>query len=203
MLILKHSCFLHVPKTGGTWVKQALKQGGVDYREFAFEDDIHLGLSQCPCLDKFKFAFVRNPATLYRSYWQYKMGNGWDSRNPLERHCCSTSFHEFVEKVLRQYPGCCSRMFESFVGPEGNEIEYIGRYENLLENLLTALRMAGEAFDESAIRRCPPQNVSDKHRFQAELTPELERSIMASEQDSVKRFAYQPGFAGETPVKTP
>lgn len=188
MIILKHSCFLHIPKTGGTWVREAIKLSGLQYEEIIIEENHHPDLSQCPCLDKYKFAFVRNPIDVYRSYWQYKMGNGWDIRSPIDKSCCSANFHEFVENVLQKYPGICSRRFEAFVGPEGSEIEYIGRYENLLEDLITALHAAGEEFDEDAIRRCPPKNVSDKDRFPAYLGPELEAKIRASEKDSFKRF---------------
>ena len=158
----------------------------------------HPDLSQCPCLDKYKFAFVRNPTDVYKSYWQYKMGIGWDSGNHLDRNCRSDNFAEFVEKVIQKYPGICSKTFEIFVGSRGSEIEYIGKYEHLCENLIAALYAAGEEFDEDAIRRCPPKNVSNKDLFPAYLTPELESRIRLSERDALKRFFY-----GQQPQTSP
>jgi hypothetical protein len=91
---------------------------------------------------------------------------------------------------LRHYPGICSQTFQSFVGAEGFEIDYIGKHENLLEHLVAALHEAGETFDEAAIRRCPPKNVSDKTRFPANFTPALARKVQASEQEAFRRFGY-------------
>ena len=85
------------------------------------------------------------------------MGSGCDVGNHLDRNCCSDNFVEFVEKVIQKYPGICSKTFEIFVGSRGSEIEYIGKYEHLCENLIAALYAAGEEFDEDAIRRCPPK----------------------------------------------
>jgi len=67
------------------------------------------------------------------------MGIGWDIGNHLDRNCCSDNFVEFVEKVIEKYPGICSKNFEMFVGSRGPDIEYIGKYENLCENLIAAL----------------------------------------------------------------
>ena len=69
MIILKHSCFLHIPKTGSTWVKEAIKSAGLHYRQINIGANSHPDLSQCPCLDKYKFTFVRNPIDVYKSYW--------------------------------------------------------------------------------------------------------------------------------------
>jgi len=110
--------------------------------------------------------------------------------NPLDKSCCSANFHVFVENVLQKYPGICSKTFDAFVGTANCEIEYIGRYEELLENLVVALHRAGEFFDEEAIRRCPPQNVSEKKRFCADFTTALKDRIRESEKDGFKRFYY-------------
>jgi len=56
MLILPRSCFLHVPKTGGSWVKAAIAAAGIPFEEFTVEGDVHADLSYCPCPDRFKFA---------------------------------------------------------------------------------------------------------------------------------------------------
>ena len=119
------------------------------------------------------------------------MGSGCDVGNHLDRNCCSDNFVEFVEKVIQRYPGICSKTFEIFVGSRGSEIEYIGKYENLCENLIAALYAAGEEFHENAIRRCPPKNVSNKDRFPAYLPPELESRIRLSDEHSVEECAGQ------------
>ena len=65
MLIFKDAVFLHVPKTGGTWVKTAVKNAGIEFEEYIVDGDIHGDLSYCPHKDRFIFAFVREPLRLY------------------------------------------------------------------------------------------------------------------------------------------
>lgn len=189
MLILPRSCFLHVPKTGGSWVKKAIFAAGIPAREHAIDGYTHLGLSDCPEPHKFRFAFVRNPLALYRSYWQFKMTTGWDAHNELDQRCATDDFHAFVRKVLQDYPGIYARTLEDFVGSAAAPIDFIGRYENLVEDLVTALTLAGEQFDAAAIRALPPYNVSDK-KAPASFTPELEAAVRRAEAPVFQRFGY-------------
>jgi len=55
MLILPNSCFLHVAKTGGSWVKRAIIASGIEYEEYSIDGNPHIGLSECPVKDKFIF----------------------------------------------------------------------------------------------------------------------------------------------------
>ncbi|MES2604320.1 MAG: hypothetical protein V4603_05245 [Pseudomonadota bacterium] len=190
VLILPKSCFLHVPKTGGSWVRKAIKAAGIACEDFSLGDNHHPGLADCPCPDKFKFAFVRHPLSLYRSYWQYKMTYGWDAGNLIDNECRADNFHTFVTNVLEKLPGIYSRSLHEFVGPPDQPIEFIGKYENLVEDLVTALQLAGEQFDPAAIRNLPPYNVSDKKSFPAAFTPALEAHVLAAEAEAVSRFRY-------------
>lgn len=191
MLILPKSCFLHVAKTGGTWARAAIKASGIEYEEYSFEGDIHADLKHCPCPEKYKIAFVRHPLKQYRSYWQFKMGTGWDWKNPIDRFCCSPGFHDFVRNVLEKFPGIISQYFENYVGSPGAEIEFIGKYENLVNDLVMALKRAGEIFDEETVRNYPPVNVSEHVRFPAEYTKELKEAVIKSEWRAMERFGYE------------
>ncbi|RMD70085.1 MAG: hypothetical protein D6819_05170 [Gammaproteobacteria bacterium] len=191
MLILPNSCFLHVPKTGGSWVKKAIIASGIDCKDYRIDGNPHIGLSKCPAPEKFKFAFVRHPVHLYRSYWQYKMTYGWDKKNILDMECKSDNFNTFIRNVLEKYPGCYGDALIEFVGEGEHEIEFIGKYENLIEDLITALKSAKESFNEDIIRNLPPCNVSDKKRFPAQYTEELEQEVRKSEVKVMNRFGYK------------
>lgn len=190
MLILPHSCFLHVPKTGGSWVKKAVFAAGIPAREHAIDGYTHLGLADCPEPGKFRFAFVRNPLALYRSYWQFKMTTGWDPHNELDLRCRADDFETFVRAVLAAYPGIYARTLVEFVGPPEAPIEFVGRYECLVEDLVKALTLAGESFDAGAIRTLPPYNVSDKQKAPASYTAELEAAVRQAEAAVFERFGY-------------
>lgn len=191
MLICPRSCFLHIPKTGGSWVTSAIAAGGIPSQPFLIDgDDPHGELRHCPRSDLFRFAFVRHPEEYYGSFWRYKMTVGWDFRNELEVRCHSTDFNVFVRNVLQAYPGWCSGMFEDYVGLPENEIEFVGRQERLADDLVRALRAAGETFDEGALRACPPENVTDRTSLVAKLTPDLREALHASERRAIVRFGY-------------
>lgn len=191
MLILPHSCFLHVPKTGGSWVTKAIIKAGVSYEDYRVEGDPHLVLKDCPVPQKFKFAFVRHPLDMYRSYWQFKMSNGWDKNNAFDMTCQAEHFHIFLQQVLSHYAGAYGILVSEFCGEGENEIEFIGRYENLVEDLIKALTLAGENFDEQVIRDFPAYNVSDKVKYPAEYTPELKDAIQNAEIKTIERFQYE------------
>ncbi|PTN12948.1 hypothetical protein [Nitrosomonas aestuarii] len=191
MLILPKSCFLHVPKTGGSWVKKAISAAGIVCKDYRISGNPHIGLKQCPCREKFKFAFVRHPVSLYRSYWQFKMTYGWDSKNQLDLACRSDNFHQFVRNVLTKFPGIYGYSLIEFVGETDEEIEFIGKYENLVNDLIFALKAAGEDFDEQSIRTLPPYNVSDKTNFPAVYTDLLEVDVKKTEAMIMKRFNYE------------
>ncbi len=190
MLILPKSCFLHVPKTGGSWVKKAIAAAGIPCKSYEMSGNPHIGLKNCPCPEKFKFAFVRHPVNLYRSYWQYKMTFGWDSDNLLDQTCQSDNFRQFIRHVLDQFSGVYSDNLIEFIGETNDEIEFVGKYENLVDDLIAALNSAGETFDEQIIRTLPPFNVSDKVQFPAVYTPQLEAEIKLAEQKIMSRFDY-------------
>jgi hypothetical protein len=190
VLIFKNAVFLHVPKTGGTWVKSAVTNASIEFEEYIVDGDIHGDLSYCPCPDRFIFAFVREPLSVYQSYWRFKRGAGWDPRNPFDVDCQMPTFEGFVENVLRLEPAWCSRMFEDYVGPRTAEIGFIGRYESLVDDLVRALHAAGETFDEAAIRNTPPNNVSSSSQGLAAWPSDLADRVRLSEREAIRRFGY-------------
>jgi len=191
MMILPNSCFLHIPKTGGSWVKKAIIASGVNGKDYRLDGNPHIGLKQCPTPEKYKFAFVRHPVQLYRSYWQFKMTHEWDVKNPLDMECKSDNFNVFISNVLNKHPGYYGNALIEFVGEGNNEIEFIGKYENLVEDLIIALKSTNEVFNENVIRSLPPYNVSNKKRFPAQYSEELEQEIRKSEIKVITRFGYE------------
>jgi hypothetical protein len=190
VLILPRSCLLHVPKTGGSWVKKAILASDIQCEAFSPGGNHHPGLNECPAPDKFKFAFVRHPLRLYRSYWQYKMTYGWDNRSAIDEYCHADNFDAFVTRVITRMPGVYSQSIADFVGTEQQPIDFIGKYESLVEDLIKALTMAGCRFSENAIRALPPINVSNKEAFPAEYSPELEAAVLRTEAGIINRFNY-------------
>jgi len=115
LLLKSGAVFLHIPKTGGTWVTQVLEECGLIRCRFSHKHaDLHRVMYSpryCPwqhakrCLrfgrawhagvaDAYKFCFVRHPLRWYESWWRYMKGKVlhdnylpvlWISRGALAR----------------------------------------------------------------------------------------------------------------------
>src|SRR5581483_7298429 len=124
--------FLHLPKTGGTWVRGALEAGGVPCQRLstrfgggrlghaALEDTIAYA-------DMFTLAFVRHPLDCYRSMWATATRAGWP--NPAKLFAVrSDDFVQFMNGVLEHHPGWLSEQFPRFTGPPEAPISFVGRF---------------------------------------------------------------------------
>ena len=166
------SVFYHIPKTGGIWVKEAMRRSGLRYgrcrnrrvghpfglkREHATPDviiDEHK-------TGRFSFCFVRHPVSWLRSHWCYRvMTQILDPKTPLDR-AWDDLFEPFVLNVLERYPnGYVTQLYQFYVGSGADGVDFIGRQENLADDLVSALTLAGEDFDEQALRAMKRVNVA-------------------------------------------
>jgi len=190
MLVLDNACFIHFPKTGGTWVRQALLQAGVPFEDYT-GNHAHIGYKECPFNDRFRFAFVRHPVAYFRSYWQFKMTAGWDPDNAFDMECQTDDFERFVVDVTTRYPGGYGHNIVHALGEHDTEIDFIGRFEHLADDLVRALQLCGTRFDEAKLRATRPRNVSNKHSYPVVFTQELKDRIVHAERPMMARFGYE------------
>jgi hypothetical protein len=116
------------------------------------------------------------------------MRGGWGANAKIDSRAQSASFEEFIARVIDELPGLLDELFSGFVGPPERPISFIGRYENLVEDLIRALRQAGELLDEDALRNYPPALVNDYSRFPAVYSRGLAERLAASEGAVIARF---------------
>lgn len=176
-------------KTGGTWLREALTAGRIRWREEGPADaGGQEGLEAHSRAGNFIATFVRNPVDWYRSYWAYRMEGGWRPRFHLDRSCAAEDFTQFVRNVVVRFPGFLTAMFERYAGPAGNPVDYIGRQENLADDLVSLLTLRGEEFDEAALRATPPAN---RTSLRPAIGAGLVDVINVSEQEMMRRFDYE------------
>jgi hypothetical protein len=185
--------FLHVPKTGGTWVWGALVAAGVEIEVLGLPPPDartnHWGLRETEDYDdRFTIAFVRHPLDWWRSLWAWRMRDGWDPRSKMDSIAGSEDFNTFIERIVEHFPGHLETLFARYIGPPSRPITFIGRYEALVDDLARALREAGEDFDEHALRSNPPALVSDYERFPALYRQDLAVRLADSERAVIERF---------------
>lgn len=213
-VVTEKAIFFHIPKTGGSWVRKALEATGISYVEMPCQKCGRNAERLQACCGhanpkqliyphdekkRFHFTFVRHPLAVYQSYWAYKMREAWTPKNHFDADVESDDFHEFVRAVLDKYPQWLTKWFLEYTGPEGDPyVHSIGRQENLREDLIQALRLAGEHVDEQVIRTLEPDNVaasSDEWSKRCRYTPELQEAVCKAEDDIIQRF-YADGMYG-------
>jgi len=163
----KKALFLHVPRTGGTWIKEAMYRGGIPMDKWGrvgepYRPKKHTLIPHIrPELwgrVGLVFAFVRHPVDYYISVWRFTT-RSWKNR-PDEMHRLTKGnkqviaiseailrwkpdFSEWLDEMIEEEPGWATRWFERFVGPPKGEFCYfIGRTETLeqdTEDVLTKL----------------------------------------------------------------
>lgn len=197
--LTKRMVFVHVPKTGGSWMTQAVRAAGVPLSapdpsgDPNYPAHVHADLQEAGAGDRFSVAFVRHPLDWWRSYWGHRMRAGWDPANALDVAAASEEFNEFVLNVIAQGEGAFDQMVRRFVGLPSPTVDFVGRFEHLVEDACEALRLAGEPFSASAMRDHPRENASDYGRFPALYRPEVAARLAESERETIARFyAHDP-----------
>ena len=193
--LLSKSVFIHVPKTGGTWTCNVLKTMGLIEKKIRFHPHLDQIKEQWGN-DLFFFAFVRHPLTWWQSLWSHRVRANW-SRSDIKatkdleewlapiNELKDSDFNVFMRKVLQKHPGHYSNYFEQFTGVD-NEVDYIGRFESLREDLVSALVSANESFSKSTIMSYEPIRQANKSHPKYDL--ELMKDVELAESKIIKRF---------------
>jgi hypothetical protein len=219
VLLKCKAVFLHLPKTGGTFIRKVFRS--LDLVRFNFSRD-HADMKRviniydhypgnywCRSIQfggnvqkhinqSFKFCFVRHPFDWYASYWRFNTDLGWRSfipQNkrtrwgfkydtwhplaPLEEHAIN-NFSEFMDRVIQHKPGFLTNLYHAYAMPE--HIDFVGKQENLVEDISTVLSRLNVQHDISEIKKLKHENKSKtkmpewKHEHKEKIF-ELEKAV--------------------------
>lgn len=222
--------FLHIPKTGGSWVRDVLgandliadhllyKHADYDVNLFRLPTSArqHLRDATRIVLPKlkmgrlvkhipdrdvkpvFRFCFVRHPLAWYESWWRYMEGISWwqfgqqNSRvhwhpNAILNGLGNSDFNQFVRNVIQARPGYVSELMFAYTKPG---ISFIGKTENLREDLTHVLDLMGLKYDKATLEQTPKVNVSEVAPSAVEWDLELKRTVMKLELPALLHFQY-------------
>lgn len=191
-LRLKNSIFCHVGRTAGHWVRAVAEREGLAVGEIGgFHDwPSRLPLSSEELASIFSFCFVRHPLSWLRSYWMHNMQFGWNRQDSFAQQVLSTNFGEFIEKAISVFPaGPVSAIFFPFV----SQCSFVGRQENLVHDLRTALEQAREVFNGNTLTSLSETGVpiDSEIRAYAKAPRDILERLMAVEHAFNERWGYQ------------
>ena len=204
---LPRSLFIHTPKTGGQWVVAALECARVPITPVGAVHTTHDEISSDLLNDEmpFTFAMIRHPLRWYQSMWAHQTDDEWEPIDAKDwftprwlefwadftRHCASYDFPDFVRRCLDHYPrGLVSALYDSYT----SRCDFVGKQEHLADDLIMALKRAGETFDEVRLRNAPQRNVRGgrPHRAKAsQYTRGLAEAVADREREVIERFKYE------------
>jgi len=229
--LIDGSIFLHIPKTGGTWVCRVLQEMALIRREVG--KHAHAGFVQATMypqgkkrwkewgrLENWKpenwlrpgvrmkmprtFCFVRHPVAWYESWWRYLRGKNGDIPwlvnganvdryvkrwNPLSAACetyCE-DFHTYMARLHGKFPGYVTWLYGQYATPE---VDFVGKQENLREDLREVLALFGLAFDEGMLMGKRRINEAEFNEEPVVWDPGLLREVQAAEGTAMQRYGY-------------
>jgi hypothetical protein len=205
-LLLNNSVFIHTPKTAGQWVTEAITNSGISVEQIGV---IHTSPDEIKSDPRIKnihhmFTFVRHPLTWYQSMWSHQMDEGWDAIDAIEwfsqpwmekwkpfTECRSYNFQKFVKNCLNCFPdGWVSSLYKAYT----NGCTFIGRHENIVNDLERALFAAGEICSIEKLQETKPRNVRGAWRRRSGevyYSQELVEQVMNVERYAVETFGYR------------
>lgn len=150
-LVGKWGCFVHVPKTGGQWVRAILRQ---TTNEKSWEDGPVHGHPIEYSMEKPHFSFVREPIFWYRSFWGHRFRDSYDSHgnpgafkmntndseawNTLMKFTLpymSTDFDVFIDQVTKNLPGIYTWYIGFYYAPHVNMMPFEYKAHSFLKAL--------------------------------------------------------------------
>jgi hypothetical protein len=223
-LLKNNAIFLHIPKTGGSWISHVLNSLNLtrarvgyphaDWHRAYWHDRFARDGKVFRCLLRrmvgikrdvirpdpncFKFCFVREPLKWYESYWRFMESRGWpssgDSRHLIHFHpdtllsgLGSSDFNTFMDNVNRTRPGFVTEMYGWYVRPG---IDFVGRQEKLVEDLLRVFKIMNLAVSPDRVRAIGPHNETSDRVAKPVWDPKLKAETLRLEYAGYARFGY-------------
>lgn len=219
VLLRGGAVFLHIPKTGGTWITEVLKHCGlvdcllchkhadvfrVLYGSWLPQGIDSVGVPNPPMpstevdASACFFCFVRHPLSWYESWWRYMTDHGWPARgkekDKLRWHpnsvLNSLADNDFNSFVRKVIKVRPGYVTELYSSYTYDCVRFIGKQEKLADDLVAILRNLGLPFDEQEIREYKHRNVSMTSPQRATWDPGLRKEVLRLEYAGLVRYGY-------------
>lgn len=148
--------FIHVPKCGGSYVREVMRALGVPLAYTGF--GLHTPWKRLSGLGLagYSFGFIRHPADWLASFWAFRRS----SASVRARTATMLPDHEdwatFVSQTIANNPGYVSALMDEYTDGLG----YVGQIKTIKAGIVAALNHEGIAYDNAVLNGVPPINVT-------------------------------------------
>ena len=202
--------FQHIPRTGGTWIENALRLSGIGCsRWISSAQPLNYATKHCLLGLYYKeyynvvnrvFSFVRHPIPYYASVWKWMtqhhgvncMKERWTWHPHLTvAKLYQPNFNDWVFMMLKKEPLWYTRLLENYVGPKGGEFcNYIGRTETLTTDFCEVMEWLGYEKEIETNREtlCSSGKLNASVGSPVEWSAELKAEVVETERLVIERF---------------
>lgn len=173
--LARDGAFLHVPKTGGSWVRAVLERNGLAGSSLGPE---HTNRHS----EKWAFCVFREPLAWWMSLWRFRNDTNFpplDGAHPLYP---LDSMHEtdlllFLARAIDEFPGFCGSLFARYQW----EADYVLALENLERHMALLANHVGWPVLDMNI---PPANTSLPRQLPPKIK-EVSKRLNEVEHDAI------------------
>ena len=177
---IQNATFLHIPKTGGTWITSYFEETNIYYEELG---RTHLHCGELKETKDLIFCFIRHPLTWYLSYWHCKNQQVVDRGGGYLDEIVDQPFYDFIENILQTHPGYLTGFYNGYTYCS----HFVGKQEYLRKDLNNLLKYLRIPYNKSYLFEKPKENVSIPTQ---KYTKELALAVMKSEKELVEKYDY-------------
>jgi hypothetical protein len=202
-LILTKSSLIHIPKCAGTQLQAFLHHLNLVKYRYNYPQDGHLFLHQMMnSKDTYNFCFIRNPYTWWPSFWYWSKSGAGDRFSKQEKEC--PDFDTWIQDYGPFWMGLYSKLILRYIGEDSLyesdiKMNFIGKIENLYNDLFIALKNSGEIFNEGRFHHLVKEadtkeslkKWSNKQEYKKEISEQSKNIIYKSEKWIFDRFNYE------------
>lgn len=198
MFLTQHFVFIHIPKTGGNFVRQVLEKHAPEGWEVQRFDD-HATHEQIPATHRGlpRLAMVRNPFSWHVSWFHFQQKVPSDFFNEISQGGTldfgATMRRAYTgDGLLANSSGALTQTLEGALG-QGLNGARMGMMEDMRSELM---RMLAECTTiprsmAEAIEQMPRQNISQHDHYSTYYDPELRDIVRAKEAPVFDFFGYE------------
>lgn len=210
--VKKDVCYLHIPKTGGNWVRSILRGSGIKEQKSNFISkhasyDLIVGANSSRynflndyLSKKIKFfCVVRHPLLWYQSWFNYQgRWKEWrkfgqvGNLSKKKWHCLSSinsesirDFNKFINNINKSTPGFLTYLYYSYILSSGARVL---KNELLRDQLCELNREWKLGLNESLILHSKKINESNKSKII--WSEENVKNTLENEKAIIKKFNY-------------
>lgn len=207
-ILEKKTYFLHIPKTGGNWVRSIIRDSGINEvktnrisKHATY--DLLAGANSNKYFNRVSrhkinfFCVVRHPLLWYQSWFNYQNTKGWSDWGEKANfncwHCLSplnmpkqNDFNQFMNHVNDNVPGFLTSLYHSYVLNSGARFL---QNENLSDELLSLNREWRLGLNEKSILDSEKINVSFKSNIIWD--EKVVEATLENEAALLKKYGYE------------